>query len=203
MPTRIPVNGGRGAWIEVERTEEPSVVYASPHPTYTIVNDNLRGPDTALGLYQWGDSSEVENRNSDVFGSSEHLDWQDIQITPRWIRAPSIKRLREAVKHVTFTVRLKKLIYMVTFDVDHYCPLRANLKNKNLRGYRATDRFGDAVRKLARRERLLDFEVGTCASWDAQHQAHMSVYVECPSKFAEEIQALPGVVAICDKSAAK
>ncbi len=90
------------AWIEV--------VEAVPG-MYRVVNDSLtvKGGDwiideTALGFVAWDDEVEdLDTGNSDesqCFGMSSELRWNDVGLTPVEFRAPSIERLKEALSHV-------------------------------------------------------------------------------------------------------
>jgi hypothetical protein len=91
-----------GNWIEVEE-KEPGV--------FAVVDDNMTVKDgdwvtenTALGFSQWDDEVEdLDAGNSDesqCFGMSSHLKWQDVDLMPEEFRAPSIERLKEALNHV-------------------------------------------------------------------------------------------------------
>ena len=92
-----------GNWIKVERI--------SPGH-YKIVDDNLTSgsywisDSCALGFCSWDNEvTDLDAGNSDesqCFGMSDHLVWNDVELTPEELRAPSIKRLRKALDHVTF-----------------------------------------------------------------------------------------------------
>ncbi|MEK7546030.1 MAG: hypothetical protein AAB554_03040 [Patescibacteria group bacterium] len=95
--------GSDDPWIVVER-----VAYGR----YVVVDENLtcKGGDwisdaTALGFTAWDDEVEdLDAGNSDesqCFGMSAHLRWNDVNLTPDEFRAPSIERLLEALSHVT------------------------------------------------------------------------------------------------------
>ena len=92
-----------GNWIKVEKIS-PGV--------FQIIEDNLTsGSDwitdsCALGFCSWDDEvTDLDAGNSDesqCFCMSDHLRWNDVELTPRELRAPSIKRLKEALHHVAF-----------------------------------------------------------------------------------------------------
>jgi hypothetical protein len=91
-----------GDWIEVEE-REPG--------TFVVVDDSLTVKDgdsmmaqTDLGFTEWND--EVEDLDAgwsdeaSCFGMSNHLRWNDVDLTPDEFSAPSIERLIEALEHV-------------------------------------------------------------------------------------------------------
>jgi hypothetical protein len=66
---------------------------------------------TDIGFGGWDESVEdLDNGNSNIaqcFGMSQHLKWEDVELTPNEIKAPSLERLNEALKHI---------------DITSYCP---------------------------------------------------------------------------------
>jgi hypothetical protein len=90
-----------GNWIDVEE-REPGV--------FTVVDDNLTsGSDWIvdpcnLGFSQWDDEVEDldagDSDESQCFGMSDHLRWNDVDLTPYEYRASSLERLSEALHHV-------------------------------------------------------------------------------------------------------
>jgi hypothetical protein len=102
--TRIRINLGQkqeGNWIEVEE-KKPGI--------FTVMDDNITvkdgdrvTEDVTLGFSEWDD--EVEDLDGDedsqMCNISEHLKWQDVDLTPEEYHAPSIERLKEALSHVT------------------------------------------------------------------------------------------------------
>ena len=91
------------AWITVKKVS-PGV--------YQIVDNSMTTGDSgltdccALGFCYWDDEvQDIDAGNSDesqCFEMSDHLRWNDVDITPEGFKAPSINRLREALKHVGF-----------------------------------------------------------------------------------------------------
>lgn len=90
------------SWIEVEEREEN---------VFVVVDDNMTVKDgewlyenIALGFVSWDDQVEdLDNGSSDesqCFGMSSHLRWNDVEMTPEQFRAPSIFRLMECLTHV-------------------------------------------------------------------------------------------------------
>lgn len=86
-----------GNWIEVEEFA-PGV--------FTIVNDSFTDENDARarGFTSWdNEMQDLDNGWSDeaqCFGMSNHLVWNDVDLTPDEFRAPSIERLTEALHHV-------------------------------------------------------------------------------------------------------
>jgi len=84
-----------GNWIEVEE-KEPGV--------FAVMDDNMTVKGTARGFSQWdGEVEDLDAGDSDesqCFGMSSHLKWQDVDLTPEEFCAPSIERLKEALDHV-------------------------------------------------------------------------------------------------------
>ncbi len=94
-----------GDWIKVEEVS-PGI--------FKIVDNNMTEEEEgnvlcglwALGLCSWDEEVvDLDAGNSDesqCFGMSDHLRWNDVEITPGELRAPSIDRLKEALGHVAF-----------------------------------------------------------------------------------------------------
>jgi DNA repair ATPase RecN len=96
----VELNGGGS--ITVEETE-PGI--------FTIVDDSITVKDgdpmadeTNICFRSWDDSvQDLDNGDSDIsqcFGMSDHLQWEDVELTESEIRAPSLNRLKEALQHV-------------------------------------------------------------------------------------------------------
>ena len=89
-------------WIEVE--EKKHGVFSVVDNNMTVKDGNSATENTNLGFSHW--DSEVEDLDagdsdeSQCFGMSDHLKWQDVDLTPQEFRAPSIERLKEALNHV-------------------------------------------------------------------------------------------------------
>ncbi len=93
-------------WIKVKDTR-PGIYFLTDDG---ITCRSCSGPPerqiTVLCISKW--DGEVENldngrsKGSRNFGISTHLKWQDVELMRGEFRAPSIKRLKEALKHVTF-----------------------------------------------------------------------------------------------------
>lgn len=92
-----------GNWIEVKEVESG---------VYRIVDDGMTHKEgnpiinmTALGFSSWDhevtDLDAGNSPESQLFGLSTHLVWQDVEFGPFDIKAPSIERLKEALDHVT------------------------------------------------------------------------------------------------------
>jgi hypothetical protein len=68
--------------------------------------DNYVSDDCALGFCGWDEEVlDLDGGYSDessCFGMSAYLLWNDVELTPTELRAPSIDRLREALRHVAF-----------------------------------------------------------------------------------------------------
>lgn len=106
MGIRTRINLPFREWIEVEK-KRPGV--------FTVVDDSMTDDsmtmesDTAeranLGFSSWDEEVEdLDNGWSDesqCFGISSHLRWREVDLTPKEFRTPSIKRLKEALSHVT------------------------------------------------------------------------------------------------------
>ncbi len=115
---RLNVNFGRGSslgnmldelagerlseryWLEVEELTKGE---------FTVVGDNFTGhPRKGLerGITAWtAEVSDLDGGFSDVgqcFGMSERLQWRDVSITPDSFRAPSVRKLKEALTRVVF-----------------------------------------------------------------------------------------------------
>jgi len=75
---------------------------------YTISKENS-GLFGDFHEYAFGDwDSSVVNMDTEtdqflVLGRSQHLRWNDVDLTPMMFRAPSFKRLKEALQHVQFS----------------------------------------------------------------------------------------------------
>ena len=89
-----------GDWIDVEEREAG---------VFTVVRDSMTmrdlGPDwLSLRFRFWDDEVEDldagNSSGSECFGSSNHLRWNDVDLTPEEFHAPSIERLAEALTHV-------------------------------------------------------------------------------------------------------
>lgn len=86
-----------GNWIEVEECTQG---------VFVVVNDNFT--DTydarARGFTEWdNEMQDLDKGRSDeasCFGMSNHLVWNDVDLTPDEFRAPSVERLMEALHHV-------------------------------------------------------------------------------------------------------
>lgn len=100
MRTRIYLSNDE--WLEVEE-------YATGH--YMVVGENItqktETPERglALGFTKW--DNEVEDLDngrsggSSCFGISDHLKWNDVELTITEFKAASFGRLLEALEHVT------------------------------------------------------------------------------------------------------
>lgn len=93
-------------WIEVVESKKPGV--------YVVVDDNITEEDignnwvtksTELAFKRW--DTEVENLDNDrsnasIFGMSAHLKWNevDLNLFTEEFKAPCLKCLKEAFKHV-------------------------------------------------------------------------------------------------------
>jgi hypothetical protein len=79
---------------------------------FQVVENSMTSGDywvqdpVALGFCWWDDEVEdLDAGNSDesqCFGISDHLRWNDVHLTSEELRAPSLDRLREAIGHVAF-----------------------------------------------------------------------------------------------------
>ena len=94
-----------GGSITVEETEPGA---------FKIVDDSITKKDgdpmadaTDIGFGKWDDSvKDLDNGDSDIskcFGMSEHLQWEDVELTASEIKAPSLNRLEEALQHIEIT----------------------------------------------------------------------------------------------------
>lgn len=102
---RVVINRGFGnsndkqQWIVLEEVE--------PH-VFKVVANNLTDKYMPLLLGFTGWDNEVvdldagDSDESQCFGMSDHLRWNDVDLTPREFNAPSIKRLKQALEHVEF-----------------------------------------------------------------------------------------------------
>ncbi|MBI3633427.1 MAG: hypothetical protein HY226_03995 [Candidatus Vogelbacteria bacterium] len=101
---RIMLAENAGEWIEVEKVRKG--VYRMVADSMTVEGDG-NYHNTNLGIREWDEEVvDLDNGRSDgsqCFGISEHLRWNDVDFTTEEFRAPSIKRLLEALSHVTFT----------------------------------------------------------------------------------------------------
>lgn len=91
-----------GNWIDVE--EWKPNVFTVVDNNMTVKNGNWVVDQTSLGFTQWDEEVEDFDHYSDesqCFGMSNHLRWQDVELTPYKFRAPSAERLKEALTHVT------------------------------------------------------------------------------------------------------
>ena len=89
-------------WIEVEE-REPGV-FAVVDDNMTVKDGDWLSADTNLGFSEWDEEVEdLDGGYSDegqCFGMSDHLRWQDVDLTPEEFHAPSIERVKEALNHV-------------------------------------------------------------------------------------------------------
>jgi hypothetical protein len=89
-------------WIIVEEREPGKFFVVNDN--MTVKNGDWIVDSVALGFSQWDD--EVEDLDaggsdeSHCFGMSDHLRWNDVDLTPYEYKAPSIERLKEAFEHV-------------------------------------------------------------------------------------------------------
>jgi len=62
--------------------------------------------ETAFAFNSWDseviDEDAGESDVSQIWGLSEYLKWNEVELTPYHIKAPSLKRAKEALKHVSF-----------------------------------------------------------------------------------------------------
>lgn len=90
------------SWIEVEEREEN--VFVVVDDNMTVKDGNRLYTNVALGFISWDDRVEdLDNGSSDesqCFGMSSRLRWNDVEMTPEQFRAPSIFRLMEALTRV-------------------------------------------------------------------------------------------------------
>jgi len=97
-----------GDWIVVTEDEPHVFTIHSENITERVVREDSYGDDIeSLHFSSW--DKEVMNidkdRHNEVkrrVGVSDHLKWKDVRLTPYRFYAPSIERLREALKHVEF-----------------------------------------------------------------------------------------------------
>ncbi|HSI21092.1 MAG TPA: hypothetical protein VLA04_05340 [Verrucomicrobiae bacterium] len=93
-----------GNWIEV--SERESGYFEIVGNNMTEKNGDWIVDSTALGFGEWdSEVVDLDAGNSDesqCFGISSHLWWNDVDLTPEYIRAPNLQRLREALEHVAF-----------------------------------------------------------------------------------------------------
>lgn len=93
-----------GGSITVEETESG---------VFKIIScDITRGEDErGIGFRNWDkDVEDLDNGHSDIadcFGMSDHLQWEDVELTPDEIRAPSLDQIKKALRHI---------------DIEAYCP---------------------------------------------------------------------------------
>lgn len=91
-----------GNWIEVE--EKVEGVFTVINDNMTVKNGDSITENTNLGFSQWDkeveDLDNGESDESQCFSMSSHLKWKDVDMTPEEFKAPSIKKLKEALKHV-------------------------------------------------------------------------------------------------------
>lgn len=91
------------AWIIVEEREVGHFVVTDD--SMTDKNGDWIIDAVALGFAEW--DAEVEDLDdgysdeSQCFGMSNHLRWNDVVLRPDEFHAPSIERLAEAITHVT------------------------------------------------------------------------------------------------------
>ena len=104
MGNMLDVIGGKvevkGNWIEVEKK----------HHSFRVVDDNMtvkKGnwvtENTDLGFSWWDKEVTDLDGNSDesqCFGMSSKLKWNEVIMEPTRFHAPSIERLCEALEHV-------------------------------------------------------------------------------------------------------
>lgn len=86
------------SWIEVEETEPGQ---------FEVVGNNMtsdRSPE--LGFSAWDDQvRDLDNGESDesqCFGMSCRLRWGRVYLSPDSFTAPSVRKLKEALKHVVY-----------------------------------------------------------------------------------------------------
>lgn len=97
----------QGHWFEVVWSED-SGAFMLVDENLTNKEDRSRWPadKTALAFYKWDEQVvDLDDGFSDegsCFGMSNHVLWNDVNLTPTIYRAPSIERLKEAFTHVTF-----------------------------------------------------------------------------------------------------
>lgn len=90
-------------WIVVEQVACGRYVVVEDN--LTVKSDDRLWDDLELGFIGWDDEVEDldagDSEESQCFGMSNRLRWNDVDLTPEEFRAPSIERLREALVHVT------------------------------------------------------------------------------------------------------
>ncbi|MDO8600421.1 MAG: hypothetical protein Q7R73_02245 [bacterium] len=99
---KIQLRGGKQ--IVVERKKKN--VFVVVDDNFTAKNGNRLGDKILRCFEKW--DSEVEDLDrgfSDTAscfkGSSEHLKWQDVDLTPNKFVTSTLKKLKEAFSHVT------------------------------------------------------------------------------------------------------
>ncbi|MFA6536567.1 MAG: hypothetical protein WCT25_04035 [Candidatus Paceibacterota bacterium] len=86
-------------WVKVEEQEPGSFV---------VVADNLTTDEDAgsLGFSSWDhevkDLDAGTSAGSEYFNMSDHLQWNDVDMTPEKFKAPTVERLKQALEHVHF-----------------------------------------------------------------------------------------------------
>ena len=81
-------------------------VYRVVDDNLTVKNGNPTVDATALGFSGWDDEvTNLDEDDGDVYtylGISGHLRWRNVELRRREFRAPSIKRLVQALSRVRF-----------------------------------------------------------------------------------------------------
>jgi len=90
-------------WIEVKKASND--VYDIIDNNMTVKNGDWITDAVALGYMDWDNEVEdLDNGSSDgsqCFGISSQLKWKDVIFSDYVIRAPSIKRIKEALEHIS------------------------------------------------------------------------------------------------------
>ena len=91
-------------WVEVQKVSSGIYKVAD----YRLTGNVDPYGNNALGFREWDHEVEdLDAGNSDgssCFDISNHLRWNDVDLTPGEFRATSLRRLKEALTHVTFCV---------------------------------------------------------------------------------------------------
>jgi hypothetical protein len=99
--TRIDLHDG--GWIEVEETSPG--VFDVVNDDFTVKNGDAIIEATDRGIMSWdSECKDIDNGQSDeaqCFGHSTEVHWNEVIMMPDGFRAPSIERLKEALKHIS------------------------------------------------------------------------------------------------------
>ena len=91
-----PKENKDNAWIEVEE-KEPNI--------FVVISNGITRPETTLGFSNWDEEAiDLDNGSdeSQCFGMSNRLQWNEVILTPDEMSAPTVDRLKAALEHITF-----------------------------------------------------------------------------------------------------